>query len=101
MFTVFNRLQVAVVRSDQNELEICRGELAEQHRTLALMARTLNSSRSSKRAVETGILEKRLKEQLISLEVNKKLKKKTGISGRIGLTIKIVEKISKKFGLQR
>lgn len=61
---------MAVVRSDQNELEICRGELAEQHRTLALMARTLNSSRSSKRAVETGILEKRLKEQLISLEVS-------------------------------
>jgi pericentrin len=64
------RLQVATVRADQSELEQCRTELTEQHRTLALMARTLNSTRSSKRAVETGILESRLKEQLASLESN-------------------------------
>ena len=63
------RLQVATVRSDTNEIENCRNDLAAQHKDLALIARTLNSTRSSKRAKETGILEARINEQLRKLEV--------------------------------
>ena len=58
------------MRSDTTEIETCRNELTDQHRTLTLIARTLNSTRSSKRAKETGVLEARLQEQLHALEVN-------------------------------
>merc|ERR1711892_1135197 len=64
------RLQVASVRSDTGEIEQCRGELAQQHKDLALIARTLNSARSSKRAQETGLLEHRINEQLRKLELS-------------------------------
>ena len=64
------RLQVASVRSDTGEIEQCRGELAQQHKDLALIARTLNSARSSKRAQETGLLEQRINEQLRKLELS-------------------------------
>ena len=57
------------MRSDTTEIETCRNELTDQHRTLTLIARTLNSTRSSKRAKETGVLEARLQEQLHALEV--------------------------------
>ena len=60
---------MATVRSDTTEIETCRNELTDQHRTLTLIARTLNSTRSSKRAKETGVLEARLQEQLHALEV--------------------------------
>merc|ERR1719277_119165 len=62
------RLQVAMVRGDTQEIEQCRAELTNQHKELALVARTLNSQRSSKRAHETGILEARINEQLRKLE---------------------------------
>ena len=58
------------MRSDTEELEACRNELTEQHRTLTLIGRTLNSNRSSKRAKETGVLEQRMRSQLEALEVS-------------------------------
>lgn len=64
------RLMVATVRSDEDELKASKEELSEAHRNLAFYARLLNSSFSSKRAAETGLLDQRLREQLVNLERN-------------------------------
>ena len=62
------RLQVSVVRKNTEEIGICRVELKDQHRDLQIIARTLNSTRSSKRAQESGLLDNRIREKLHALE---------------------------------
>ena len=62
------RLQVSVVRKNTEEIGICRVELKDQHRDLQIIARTLNSTRSSKRAQESGLLDNRIREKIHALE---------------------------------
>ncbi|CAG5095657.1 Oidioi.mRNA.OKI2018_I69.XSR.g14280.t3.cds [Oikopleura dioica] len=65
-----SRLMVAAVRNDNDELKASKEEITEAHRNLAFYARLINSSRSSKRAQDTGLLEERLRDQLTNLKLN-------------------------------
>ena len=65
-----SRLMVAAVRNDNDELKASKEEITEAHRNLAFYARLINSSRSSKRAQDSGLLEERLRDQLTNLKLN-------------------------------
>ena len=68
--TITQFFKVALVRQNTEEIGVCRVELKDQHRDLQIIARTLSSARSSKRAQESGLLEHRIREKLHALEVS-------------------------------
>lgn len=65
-----SRLMVAAVRSDNDEIKASKEEITEAHRNLAFYSRLINSTRSAKRAQDSGLLEERLRDQLTNLKLN-------------------------------